>query len=244
MGLSLSCAVLGCDPVTEDELPEEQLRQSHFSELVGPSISTIDVYLTQDLQQHDGTDGPITKALRQAIAEWNEVPGLRFDFELHYEPPIPAEGRATIHVDRWKAIPLPCGTPVPSTNPFVNADADAFSQIPANGEPGREILVSPCITVGSNPPRTPRILRSILMHEIGHAVGLRHTDWSTRKSCGPGSTGESADPNGAVYIPGTPCEWVGDPLSVMNACWNEHSQGKLSAADIWAIQLLYGAGAT
>jgi hypothetical protein len=71
----------------------------------------------------------------------------------------------------------------------------------------------------------------VITHELGHCVGLRHSDYYNRAiSCGSGGNEGDADV-GAVLIPGTPSTATNNG-SVMNACYNAGSTGVWAAADI------------
>lgn len=75
----------------------------------------------------------------------------------------------------------------------------------------------------------------VITHEIGHTVGLRHTDWYSRQSCG--QSGEAAGTDGAVQIPGTPTGY--DSNSVMLACFSASETGNFGFYDEVALEYLY-----
>lgn len=103
----------------------------------------------------------------------------------------------------------------------------------ANGYPGYNIVVN------ENQMRIDGYqwnnCARVLMHEIGHACGIRHQDWENDLSGGPN------DP-GAIYIPGAP---VSDPASVFISTvgWPSNMANypnpQFSTADVAALQTVY-----
>lgn len=75
----------------------------------------------------------------------------------------------------------------------------------------------------------------VMTHEIGHCIGMRHSDWFSRQSCG--QSGESAGSDGAIHITGTPTGY--DSTSLMNACWPRGTNGEFNTNDRNAIQAIY-----
>ena len=76
----------------------------------------------------------------------------------------------------------------------------------------------------------------VITHEIGHCIGLRHTDYFSRQSCGQ-NTNEGSGGVGAIHIPGTPTGY--DATSLMLACFSASTNGEFNANDRRAIEYLY-----
>jgi len=78
----------------------------------------------------------------------------------------------------------------------------------------------------------------VITHELGHTVGMRHSDFFNRSiSCGTGGN-EGDGGVGAILIPGTPTgATVGG--SIMNSCFRTVETGEFTASDRTALTTLY-----
>jgi hypothetical protein len=62
-------------------------------------------------------------------------------------------------------------------------------------------------------------IATIIAHEMGHCIGMRHTDYYNRAiSCGGGTSNEGDGGVGAILIPGTPSTATAAAKSWMLAC--------------------------
>lgn len=108
-------------------------------------------------------------------------------------------------------------------------------------------------TADGNPPAEIRLSRAaigdfsfqdfiatIIAHEIGHCIGMRHTDYFDRNtSCNPSSNpNEGEGGEGAINIPGTPT--AADLQSFMLACMFQNGNRPFTANDVVALRYLYG----
>ena len=80
----------------------------------------------------------------------------------------------------------------------------------------------------------------VIAHEMGHCVGLRHTDWFSRVCNNGQNEGQGFD--GAIHIPGTPTGI--DITSLMRSCpvpgTNPRNYtGSFNANDVRALEYLY-----
>ncbi len=88
---------------------------------------------------------------------------------------------------------------------------------------------------GTNPD--VNYVGSVIQHEIGHCIGMRHTDYMDRSySCGGAYSNEGASNIGAILIPGTPSG--PDANSWMLACSNGGDR-TFNSNDKTALNYLY-----
>ena len=108
-------------------------------------------------------------------------------------------------------------------------NADGTASFPFSGNPGRIItLNSRTATFDQN------VLTLLVQHEMGHTLGLRHSDFTTRRSCG--QSGESS--SGAEVIPGTDASG-NITNSIMRAC-GFGIFGNFQSEDINSLRTAYG----
>jgi hypothetical protein len=149
--------------------------------------------------------------INSAIAQWNNVPNCRVKFFIYN-----GSGGYNLNISNSNLGSGVCGS----------------AYFPMNGQPGSNVFIN--IGVISGLPSDQ--IQSVIIHELGHAIGLRHTNWIANGEPSAGST-----PNGARHfatnILGTPTG--GDPASIMNGATCGAAATVLSDYDKIAVQFIY-----
>jgi hypothetical protein len=138
--------------------------------------------------------------IQQAINDWNTVGGSRLRFVFTTDP----------------------GADVIVRSAFLANNTIANAAAPQTGLPGTAVQIN--LTFNNNQSVPSAQKRYNMVHELGHIIGLHHTNWSARGE-GP-----------ATDIPATPCA---DSLSVMNGGTAARSWTNFSFYDREAVRILY-----
>lgn len=114
----------------------------------------------------------------------------------------------------------------------VSGGGGGSAGFPSGGNPYKFIQIqSGTSSYGTN------TTEHVITHEMGHCLGLRHTDYFNRSlSCGTGGN-EGSGGVGAIPIPGTPTGF--DANSVMLSCFSANEDGEFGNFDIVALEYLY-----
>ncbi|MCI1187803.1 zinc-dependent metalloprotease [Hymenobacter sp. DH14] len=105
---------------------------------------------------------------------------------------------------------------------------------PSGGNPAPGFTLVPNVINSSN----INYIATIMAHEMGHCVGMRHTDYYNRAySCGGSASNEGASTVGAILIPGTPS--TAEPNSWMLACVGNGVNRPFTTNDRTALNYIY-----
>lgn len=176
---------------------------------------------TRNISVYIGTNFSSTyvTALNTAIARYN-AEGLRLTFSR-----TTSSNGATIRITRLSSSQENSG--VLGSAGFPTSSGNPYSAIQMSG-----ILQS---TYGLS----ANGIATILAHEMGHCIGLRHTDYFNRAiSCGGSASNEGTAGVGANHIPNTPTGATAAARSYMLAC-TDGSDRPFNSADKIALQYLY-----
>lgn len=206
-GTDLGIPVAGLNDQEDLGTLDNGMKQYRTRNLVTGSNRTIDV-LGYTGGGGSGLSSTGQQALRRAVDNYNRVNSslnMRLTFGTNYQA-------ADLVV-------------------YVRSDlgAGGLAGFPSGGRPYKWARIGPDVA-----NRGVTYATHVITHEMGHCIGLRHTDWFAR-SCDGSNEGQGND--GAIHIPGTPTGI--DRASIMISCATGNENGTFSSADVIALEYMY-----
>lgn len=167
--------------------------------------------------------------VQQAIQEYNNV-----NSNLHFT--YVTTTTADINIV-WGNIYDPYG--------YIDYYALAEAEFPVNGEVGNQILIHRNFNAASHNYNIDNITslqkKYNIIHEIGHCIGFRHTNWRNQEAQSGWLNGIYID---AIQVGNSPNGVDPDPSSVFNGRTAKNSWSSFSTWDLYAIRYLYPAPVT
>lgn len=160
------------------------------------------------------TNAKFSNALNAAIANYNAEP-------------------LTFNMRRTTGSTAGCNAVI--TARLLQGVTGGSAGFPSGGRPFNNINIGTGLQAAQFSTAT---VEHVITHELGHTVGLRHSDFFNRAiSCGSGGN-EGSGGVGAIHIAGTPTgATVGG--SLMNSCFRSSESGNFTASDRTALNALY-----
>lgn len=235
-----SSAPLACDSVPKDAPDRDMLLAIDAMGLCGSSAVDVgDAYVVEGDIRIEKSALSDKQARTSSLVSTANIR----DITVRVDSSIPVEGgvddwRVAVQdaIAAWNAVPfnLVRMTLVTTSSADITFRSDAFqlpdntaaeSEFPASGNPGANVRVNLDFTFNDQTLVHDQKL-FLAVHELGHCIGLRHTNWRIFDQGSPS----------AIDIPGTPTT---DIDSVMNAGTAGHDFFGLSPNDELAIRTVY-----
>ncbi len=212
---------------------EGEARQYRSANLVDTdTYDVIDIYVYNGGQF--GVSPIVQQGVLDAVENWNNTTDLTFlrpdiEFRVTFgddETINTNDGVYEILIVKRNVAPFLAQSMFPGTN----------------NKPGFLIRVNTAFNDNTNVGSD--FMEHVMTHEIGHAIGFRHTDWNSRQSCvDVGFQEETSIETGEVNLifgtlPSIPGILVQED-SLMNACLDNSTDGELSSRDKDALFFLY-----